>query len=94
MGERDYYADLELPPTADIPEIKKQFRKLGQSTSIMRLSTSLLTFIKLSSTTPIETLDEKPRSMPSSRKFSPPTKSLEIRSQKQNSMLRFPENRM
>ncbi|OAQ97965.1 hypothetical protein LLEC1_00522 [Akanthomyces lecanii] len=29
MGEtRDYYADLELPPTADITEIKKQFRKL------------------------------------------------------------------
>ncbi|OAA81526.1 Heat shock protein DnaJ [Akanthomyces lecanii RCEF 1005] len=30
MGEtRDYYADLELPPTADITEIKKQFRKLA-----------------------------------------------------------------
>ncbi|KAJ6789312.1 hypothetical protein PWT90_01052 [Aphanocladium album] len=30
MGEtRDYYADLELPPTADISEIKKQFRKLA-----------------------------------------------------------------
>lgn len=27
---RDYYADLELPPTADITEIKKQFRKLGK----------------------------------------------------------------
>ncbi|KAH8911397.1 hypothetical protein BR93DRAFT_965187 [Coniochaeta sp. PMI_546] len=26
---RDYYADLELPPTADINEIKKQFRKLA-----------------------------------------------------------------
>lgn len=27
---RDYYADLELPPTADEQEIKKQFRKLGE----------------------------------------------------------------
>lgn len=26
---RDYYADLELPPTAEITEIKKQYRKLG-----------------------------------------------------------------
>lgn len=26
---RDYYADLELPPTADVAEIKKQYRKLG-----------------------------------------------------------------
>ncbi|RCI09772.1 hypothetical protein L249_4057 [Ophiocordyceps polyrhachis-furcata BCC 54312] len=28
-ASRDYYADLELPPTADIQEIKKQFRKLA-----------------------------------------------------------------
>ena len=27
---RDYYADLELPATADISDIKKQFRKLGK----------------------------------------------------------------
>lgn len=26
---RDYYADLELPASADDSEIKKQFRKLG-----------------------------------------------------------------
>jgi len=26
---RDYYADLELPPTADVGEIKRQFRKLA-----------------------------------------------------------------
>ena len=29
MAQRDYYADLELPATADISDIKKQFRKLG-----------------------------------------------------------------
>ncbi len=28
--KRDYYADLELPKDADIAEIKKQFRKLGE----------------------------------------------------------------
>jgi hypothetical protein len=28
---RDYYGDLELQPTADLNEIKKQFRKLGMS---------------------------------------------------------------
>ncbi|CAK7269299.1 hypothetical protein SEPCBS119000_003499 [Sporothrix epigloea] len=26
---RDYYADLELPPTADVADVKKQFRKLA-----------------------------------------------------------------
>lgn len=26
---RDYYADLELTPSADVTEIRKQFRKLG-----------------------------------------------------------------
>lgn len=29
VPQRNYYADLELPPTADVTEIKKQFRKLG-----------------------------------------------------------------
>ncbi|SPQ25089.1 f4142bcf-309c-4034-8b02-b5d7888fe437 [Thermothielavioides terrestris] len=27
--DRDYYADLELPPTADAAEVKKQFKKLA-----------------------------------------------------------------
>ncbi|KAK4240379.1 hypothetical protein C8A03DRAFT_31515 [Achaetomium macrosporum] len=27
--DRDYYADLELPPTADATEVKKQFKKLA-----------------------------------------------------------------
>jgi DnaJ-class molecular chaperone len=27
---RDYYADLELAPSADVAEIKKQFKKLGR----------------------------------------------------------------
>jgi curved DNA-binding protein CbpA len=28
--KRDYYADLELPPTADEDQIKRQFRLLGR----------------------------------------------------------------
>lgn len=27
---RNYYADLEISPDADITEIKKQFKKLGE----------------------------------------------------------------
>lgn len=30
--KRDYYADLDLPSTADPEEIKKQFRLLGKRT--------------------------------------------------------------
>lgn len=28
--ERDYYADLDLPHTADAADVKKQFKKLGR----------------------------------------------------------------
>jgi hypothetical protein len=28
---RDYYGDLEITPTADVSEIKKQFKKLGRT---------------------------------------------------------------
>jgi curved DNA-binding protein CbpA len=28
--DRDYYADLDLPATADALEVKKQFKKLGK----------------------------------------------------------------
>lgn len=34
---RDYYADLELPPTADVADVKKQFRKLGLFTTHLPL---------------------------------------------------------
>lgn len=32
-AKRNYYADLELTPAADTEEIKRQFRKLGKSSS-------------------------------------------------------------
>ena len=37
----DYYADLELPSTADIDEIKKQFRILGKGVSVVLVWASL-----------------------------------------------------
>lgn len=33
VAPRDYYADLELPPSADVQEVKKQYRKLGNDYS-------------------------------------------------------------
>jgi curved DNA-binding protein CbpA len=30
-AKRDYYADLELSPTAEHEEIKRQFRQLGEN---------------------------------------------------------------
>ncbi len=32
-ADRDYYADLELAPTANANEIKKAFKKLGMASS-------------------------------------------------------------
>ena len=32
--DRDYYGDLELEPTADPNEIKRQFKKLGMVTNL------------------------------------------------------------
>jgi DnaJ-class molecular chaperone len=29
-AKHDYYADLELPATADAEDVKKQFRQLGE----------------------------------------------------------------
>lgn len=37
-AHRDYYADLELHPTADPDEVKKQFKKLGVCSDPLRLS--------------------------------------------------------
>lgn len=34
---RDYYADLELPPTADAADIRKQYRKLGTAPTGIRI---------------------------------------------------------
>jgi hypothetical protein len=36
-SKRDYYADLDLPSTADTEEIKRQFRLLGTRTGRLLL---------------------------------------------------------
>ncbi len=41
--KRDYYADLDLPPTADAEDIKKQFRALGENLSQMVREIELIT---------------------------------------------------
>lgn len=61
---RDYYADLELPPTADIADIKKQFRKLGKPLPLPLIphspcSSPLICDHQLSSTIRIEILERK-----------------------------------
>ncbi len=35
---RDYYGDLEISPTADVAEIKKQFKKLGMAYILLPVS--------------------------------------------------------
>lgn len=66
---RDYYGDLEIAPTADLAEIKKQFKKLGMVTTKpgvgLRIA-QLTSASQLSHTTPIETQDERPKSPPNS----------------------------
>lgn len=37
-AKRNYYADLEVSPTADTDEIKKSFRKLGECMSLICVS--------------------------------------------------------
>lgn len=74
---RDYYGDLELPPSVDAHEIKKQYKKLGMVSAdpaavfIAELIRSARVQQR-SNTTPIEILDMKSNSTPSSKPFSQP----------------------
>ncbi len=49
---RDYYADLELPPTADVNDIKKQFRKLGKDDPRAHCNPDLWLTVELSAQVP------------------------------------------
>jgi hypothetical protein len=64
----DYYADLELPPTADAEEIKKQFRTLGEYI-LQRLAWTRADARQPSYTILIAIPEENWRSQPSSKLF-------------------------
>lgn len=81
---RDYYADLELAPTADINEVKKQFRKLGIAHNPDCLLYLSNVHVQLSSTIPTEILDERSRSTPNFRRSSLRTRSSQVRSKRPN----------
>ncbi len=74
---RDFYADLELPPTADVNDVKKQFRKLGKAVlrCVLLLVKGADGRSKRSSITPIATRDGRRKSTPSFRRSNPPMKS-------------------
>lgn len=74
---RDYYGDLELPPSVDAQEIKKQYKKLGMRGAGVASTfvTALMLFAddqQRSNITPTETQGMKANSMPSSKPSSPP----------------------
>lgn len=77
--KRDYYADLGLPPGADIDEVKKQFRKLGRLLILLPVGLgsppSLTGASKRSNGTPTEIPARKTRRRRSSSSSRPPTKS-------------------
>jgi hypothetical protein len=58
---RNYYADLDLPPTADINDIKKQFRKLGRQLLLAAPQSKILTVPQLSNGIQIATLAARPK---------------------------------
>jgi len=66
-SRRNYYADLELSPTADTEEIKKQFRKLG--TSIVLSLYLIADRSQLDCTTQIATQAKRWNMCPSFKQF-------------------------
>lgn len=81
----DYYADLELTPAADAPEIKKQFKKLGRTASIMKEETHQADqSLQLSNSIQIATLARNSSSTPSFKPSKPPMKSSPTLSRERN----------
>lgn len=57
--EHDYYADLELPVTADAAEVKRQFKKLGRPIHLLATGRVL---------TRLHSPEVSPRSQPGQRR--------------------------
>lgn len=74
---RNYYEDLELNPSADANQVKKQYRQLGMRTFIVGKGLSSANpdraIQQHSNIIRIETLGMKPNSSPSFKRFNPPT---------------------
>jgi hypothetical protein len=71
--KRDYYADLELPSTADTEEVKKQFRLLGKVMCAPLIGTCTHK-AQRSNITPIAIPATKSKLSQSSKPYKPPTK--------------------
>lgn len=56
-AKHDYYADLELPATADAEDVKRQFRQLGEQDHLNHVASA--DHEQLSNITPIGTLAER-----------------------------------
>jgi hypothetical protein len=85
--DRDYYADLELPPLADVAEVKKQFKKLGElGPRVDRVLSRTDNSHQRSNGTLIATPARKMRPRRSSWSSRPPTRFSRIQLPKPNSM--------
>jgi hypothetical protein len=85
---RDYYGDLEIAPTADVAEIKKQFKKLGMANLILPFldERQLMSRSQRLHTIRIEIQDAKAKSQPNSKGYNQHTKSSQILLSEQSTM--------
>lgn len=86
-ADRDLYKDLELEPSADANEIKRQFKKLGMGSIVCLLTAWLIDiFSQLSNTTLIATPARNWSTTPSSKQYNLRTRCSPTRNSAQNMM--------
>lgn len=73
---QDYYADLEVGPSAGLEDIRKSYRKLGELSCPQQIPLNLLTILcfQPSDTTPTATPVARSRQARGSRSSRPPTR--------------------